>query len=205
MKFLGAFLAAVLCAPACLFAQATVGSVEIGGGGGRFYGGSFPRGSNREFVEKVAVDDDVQKGFWLGARLSGSWGLEIAVRRSSADIVRPAGGVFPNEPTVATIDFATIELGALRFFPIGQFSPYVGAAAGVSNLDINVPDRSVRDVNRLALSACVGAKFYATPWVGARVDVRARATALRSRHAFWNSEVLGGVFFSFGGKARKPA
>jgi len=198
--------------PAFAFGQAAPGSIEIGGCGGRFYGGSFARGSNREFAHRVEVDDDIAAGFWLGAQLAPRWGIEVAVRRTSADIVDPQSGVFPNEPTVATIDFATIEVGALRFFPIGRFWPYLGLGAGVTNLDINVPDRSVRDVNRFGMSAAAGAKFYAARWAGFRVEARARATYLGRRSGgrdggwtdggrwFRNEEIFGGVFFAFGRK-----
>jgi len=198
--------------PAVAFAQGAPGSIEIGGGGGRFYGGSFARGSNREFAHRVEVDDDIAAGFWLGAQLAPRWGIEVAVRRTSADIVDPQSGVFPSEPTVATIDVASIELGALRFFPLGRFWPYLGLGAGVTNLDINVPDRSVRDVNRFGMSAAAGAKFYAARWVGFRVEARARATYLGRRSGgrdggwtdggrwFRNEEIFGGVFFAFGPK-----
>jgi hypothetical protein len=203
------FAVLLLCA-GIAHAQALPGSIEIGGGGGRFYGGSFAKGSNREFSHKVEIDDDILKGFWLGAQLTRKWGLEVAVRRSTEDLVIPQSGVFPNEPTAGTIDIATIELLALRSFPYGHFVPYVALGGGITNLDINVPDRNVRDVNRFGLSAAVGAKFYAARWVGFRVDARARATYLGKRSVedggwtdggrwFRNQEIFGGVFFSFGG------
>src|SRR5438874_9006067 len=100
-------LAAAIGIPGFAHAQAAPGSVEIGGGGGRFYGGSFAKGSNREFAHRVEVDDDIAAGFWVGAQLSPKWSLEVAVRRTSADIIVPQSGVFPTEPAVATIDFAT--------------------------------------------------------------------------------------------------
>jgi hypothetical protein len=196
-------------------AQALPGSIEIGGGGGRFYGGSFAKGTTREFTQKIEVDDDIAAGFWLGTQLSRQWGLEVAVRRSSADLLIPQTGVFPNEPTAGTIDIATIEVLALYSFPLGNFAPYVGLGGGVTNLDINVPDRSVRDVNRFGASAAVGAKFYAVHWIGFRVDARFRATYLGTRSVedggwsdtnrwFRNSEIFGGVFFAFGGTPPGP-
>jgi hypothetical protein len=206
------FFAVAAAAAAGAFAQALPGSVEIGGGGGRFYGGSFAKGSNREFAHRVEADDDILHGFWLGAQLSKTLALEVAVRKSKEDLVHPDGGVFPNEPTVAGLELTTVDLGVLRLFPIGRFFPYVAAGAGVSNLNINVPDKSVRDVNRLGISAAVGAKFYAARWVGFRVEGRARATYLGRRGThdggwsdggrwFRNQELLGGVFFSFGGRS----
>lgn len=206
-----AFLFLSLPLPAA--GQARVGSIEVGAGGGRFYGGSFSKGSNRYFDHKVEVDDDILKGLWAGAQLSKNWGVEIAVRRTSTQIVTPQSGVFPTEPELATIDFASIEAMGLRSFHFGNFSPYLGFGMGINNLDINVPDRSVRDVNRFGLSIAAGAKFYATRWIGARIDVRGRATYLGKRGLrqdqgwsdthrwFRNGEFAAGVFFAFGAKA----
>ncbi|HWC65145.1 MAG TPA: outer membrane beta-barrel protein, partial [Thermoanaerobaculia bacterium] len=162
-------------------AQALPGSVEIGAGGGRFYGGSFAKGTTRAFSREVEVDDDIAKGFWLGAQWNRRWGVEVAVRRSTENLVIPQSGVFPNEPATGTIDIATIEVLAVRSFPHGRFAPYVALGGGVTNLDINVPDRNVRDVNRFGAAAGVGAKFHALPWVGFRVDARFRATYLGKR------------------------
>jgi hypothetical protein len=191
-------------------AQALPGSIEIGGGGGRFYGGSFAKGTTRAFSQKVEVDDDILKGFWLGAQWNRHWGIEVAVRRSTEDLVIPESGVFPNEPAAGTIDIATIEVLALYSFPHGNFAPYIGLGGGITNLDINVPDRNVRDVNRFGASAALGAKFHALRWLGFRIDARFRATYLGTRSAedggwtdtnrwFRNEEIFGGVFFSFGG------
>ena len=193
----------------CASAQALPGSIEVGGGAGRFYGGSFAKGTNRAFSRKIEVDDDILKGFWLGAQLSPKWGVEVAVRRSTEDLVIPQTGVFPNEPSVGSIDVASIELAALRTFRIGNFVPYLGAGIGITNLDPNVPDRAVRDVNRFGFSGALGAKFYATRWIGARIDARIRATYLGRRRIedggwsdtgrwFRDSEILGGVFLAFG-------
>ena len=192
-------------------AQALPGSIEIGGGGGRFYGGSFAKGTMRVFSQKVEIDDDIVKGFWLGAQLTRKWGIEVAVRRSTEDLVVPQSGVFPDEPTAGTIDIATIELLALRSFPYGHFVPYVALGGGITNLDINVPNRNVRDVNRFGMAAALGAKFYATRWLGFRVDARGRATYLGKRRVEdggwtdtnrWmrNTEIFGGVFLAFGTK-----
>ena len=191
-------------------AQALPGSIEIGGGGGRFYGGSFAKGTTRAFSQKVEVDDDIAAGFWLGAQWTPRWGLEVAVRRSSADLVIPQSGVFPNEPRAGSIDIATIEALAVFSFPHGNLVPYVGLGGGITNLDINVPDRNVRDVNRFGASAALGAKFYAARWIGFRIDARFRATYLGKRSVedggwtdtnrwFRNEEIFGGIFFSFGG------
>lgn len=191
-------------------AQALPGSIEIGAGGGRFYGGSFAKGTTRAFSQKIEVDDDIAAGFWLGAQWTKRWGLEVSVRRSSADLVIPQSGVFPNEPRAGTIDIATIDALAVLSFPHGNFVPYAAFGGGITNLDINVPDRNVRDVNRFGASAAVGAKFFAARWLGFRIDARFRATYLGTRSVedggwtdtnrwFRNSEIFGGVFFSFGG------
>src|SRR5689334_14465567 len=119
-----AFVATLGCfAATTVLAQALPGSIEGGGGIGRFYGGSFDKGSNREFSQKVEVDDDILMGFWLGAQFTRTWGLEVAVRKSQEDIVQPQSGVFPDEPTLANLEFTTVEVGAVRSFPIGQFAP----------------------------------------------------------------------------------
>jgi opacity protein-like surface antigen len=206
-----ALIPAFLAAPAA-FGQAEVGSVEIGVGEGRFYGGSFAKGSTAIFDRKTVVDDDVLKAFWLGAQVSRNWGLEVAVRRTPTHVLEPRGGLFPDEPAAAGLDFATIELSGLRSFRLGRFLPYAGFGAGIANLDIDAPEESVRDSNRLCLSASAGARYFAWRWIGFRIDVRARATYLgrRSRGEdqgwtdaarwFKNAEVLGGVFFSFGGR-----
>lgn len=200
---------AILLFSGAASAQALPGSIEIGAGGGRFYGGSFAKGTTRAFSQKVEVDDDIVNGFWLGAQWNRRWGVEVAVRRSTEDLVIPQSGVFPNEPTAGTIDIATIEILAVRSFPHGRFAPYVALGGGITNLDINVPDRNVRDVNRFGAAAAAGAKFHAFPWLGFRVDARFRATYLGKRRVedggwtdtnrwFRNSEIMGGVFLAFG-------
>ena len=204
-----AVLTLVLLSPRSAAAQSLPGSIEIGAGGGRFYGGSFAKGTTRAFSQKVEVDDDIASGLWLGAQWNARWGIEVAVRRTSADLVIPQSGVFPNEPTAGTIDVATIEVLAMRSFPHGSFAPYVGLGGGITNLDINVPDRNVRDVNRFGASLALGAKFHAVRWLGFRIDARFRATYLGTRSEedggwtdtnrwFRDSEIMGGVFFTFG-------
>lgn len=192
-------------------AQALPGSVEFGGGIGRFYGGSFAKGTTRAFSRKIEVDDDILTGFWAGAQLSRQWSVELAVRRSRENLIIPQSGVFPDEPSVGTIDVGTIELMGIRSFPFGSVVPYAGLGLGITNLDPNLPDASVRDVNRFGLSLALGAKFYAVRWFGFRIDARGRATYLGRRRVEdggwsdtrrWlrNGEVLGGLFLAFGGK-----
>ncbi len=79
--------ACLLLSPATLPAQAPPGSIEIGGGGGRFFTGSFAAASARITDRKADADDDVVRGFWLAAQLSREWGVEIAVRRRRGDSV----------------------------------------------------------------------------------------------------------------------
>lgn len=202
-----------MLAAGCGVAQPLPGSIEIGGGGGRLFGGTLARGSTVFFDEKVGVDDDIERGFWAAAQLDRAWGVEVDVRRTSTDLIRPAGGVFPTEPTLGTLDFATVELSGVRSFALGgSFSPYLDFGAGVANLDINVPDKAVRDTNRLTLSAGAGGRFYIARWCGVRVDVRARATYLGKRRlgedGGWTdrgrwlttADLMGGVFLSFGGR-----
>jgi len=192
-------IAALLSADAS--AQPAPGSIEAGVGGGRFFGGSFPSGSNVYFGHRVQADDDILKGVWLGAQISRSWGIEVAVRRTETHLVESAGGVFARKPAVAGFVPATIELVGLWSYPLGNFVPYAGFGLGVSNLDIDVEDVSVRDVTRFCMSATLGARFYAARWIGARIDVRGRATTLDGGRWFLDAELLAGVFVSFGGKA----
>jgi opacity protein-like surface antigen len=207
-----ALACALFLVSALAAAQAAPGSIEVGGGEGRFYGGSFAAGSTRITDQKSEADDDILRGFWLGAQLSRDWGIEVAVRRTATNLVASHGGVFPTKPAIAGLDVATIEALALRSWRRGNFLPYLGAGLGVINLDPDVADRSVRDTNRLAISAAAGARFYAVRWAGFRIDLRARATYLGKRAQgdrgwddsgrwFLNGEVLAGVFFSFGGKS----
>ncbi len=212
MKSLRHTILLLLVLPGVLAAQPFPGSIEIGGGAGRFFGGSFARGSNDLFDHKVVADDDVLKGFWLAAQLSHEWGLEIAVRRTETHLVEPEGGVFPNRPAVAVFIPATVELLGVRSFVLGNFVPYAGFGIGFMNVEADTADPAVRDVNRLCFSLAGGARFYATRWIGVRIDVRGRATYLGVRslgenRGFWdtgrwflNAELLGGVFLSFGGK-----
>jgi hypothetical protein len=212
---LRAFRAGVLLAgfgiPCALHGQAAPGSIEIGAGGGRFYGGSFARGSTEAFDHKVLADDDILKGFWIGAQISRGWGVELSVRRTATHFVANGSGVFPNKPALGGLDFATIELLGIRSFRFGNVLPYAGFGIGVANLDPDLASPAIRDSNRFALSAAIGARLYAARWIGVRVDGRARATYLGSRrfedHGFFdsgrwfrNGEILGGVFLSFGGR-----
>ena len=202
----------LLRGPSAVLGQAAPGSVEIGGGAGRFYGGSFARGSTAIFEHKTVVDDDILKGFWLGAQLSREWSVEVSIRRTATHVLEPRGGLFPDEPAAAGFDFATVEGMAIRSWRRGNLFPYIGLGAGIANLDIDAPEESVRDSNRLCLSAALGARFFAVRWAGFRFDVRGRATYLGRRAAredqgladtgrwFKNAEILGGVFFSFGGR-----
>src|SRR6185295_14232205 len=60
-------------------AQGLPGSIEVGGGAGRFFGGAFAAGSTRLTDKKADADDDILRGFWLAAQLTRAWGVEVAV------------------------------------------------------------------------------------------------------------------------------
>jgi hypothetical protein len=205
-----ALLAASTAAAQLPPSPAAVGSIEIGFGFGRFWGGSFGAGSTAYFDQKVRADDDVLKGVWVGAQLSRDWGVEIAVRRTATHFLQPAGGVFPTQPILGAFDFATIEAAGLRTFRLGNFLPYAGIAAGVANLDPDTGDPAVHDSTRFCLAAVAGARFHVVTWAGLRVDARARATYLGKPRSgsdaffgsgrwFTNVDFLAGAFFSFGG------
>jgi hypothetical protein len=188
-----------------------VGSIEIGAGAGRFWGGDFAAGTTAYFDQKVKADDDILKGVWAGAQVSTDWNVEIAVRRTATHFLQPSGGVFPTQQILGGFDFATIELAGLRTFRFGNLLPYVGLSAGIANLDPDIAGNpAVHDSTRACLAAIAGAKFYLVNWAGVRVDVRGRATYLgvpRSGSAsffgsgrwFLNTDFLAGAFFSFGG------
>lgn len=188
-----------------------MGSIEIGAGAGRFWGGSFAAGSTAYFDQKVKADDDILKGVWVGAQLSRDWGVEIAVRRTATHFLQPSGGVFPTQQILGVFDFATIEAAGLRSFRLGNFLPYVGLSAGIANLDPDIAGNpAVHDSTRFCLAAAAGARFHVVSGAGLRVDVRGRATYLgkpRSGSAgvfggdrwFLNTDFLAGGFVSFGG------
>ena len=210
--------ATLLCllSAAAVAAQGAPGSIEIGAGAGRFYGGAFARGSTNITNQKADADDDILRGFWLAAQISREWGVEIAARRTVTNLLQSGGGVFPTKPVLAGLDVASIELLGVRTWRRGNFAPYAGFGVGVTNLDPDVDDPAVRDTNRAALSLATGARFYAVRWAGFRIDLRARATYLGKRENgdrgwndsgrwFVNEEVMGGIFFSFGASAgRQP-
>ena len=205
-----ALLAASTAAAQLPPSPAAVGSIELGVGFGRFWGGSFAPGSTAYFDQRVKADDDILKGAWVGTQLSQNWGVEIAVRRTATHFLAPASGVFPTQQILAGFDFATIEAAGLRTFRLGSFLPYVGLAAGVANLDPNTADPAVHDSTRACLAAVAGARFHVVAWAGLRVDVRGRATYLGKPRSgsdsffgsgrwFTNADFLAGAFFSFGG------
>jgi len=194
-----------------VLAQGAPGSIEVGVGAGRFLGGTLAKGTTEAFDTTVGVDHEAVGGFWLAGQITPAWGVEFSYRRTATQIVEHRSGLFPEERTLAGLDFATIELLAVRSFRNGNFVPYLGAGAGLANLDIDTPDPALRDSTRGCLSLTGGARFYFARWVGIRIDVRERATYLGVRgqgedHGlfdtgrwFFDSEFLGGVFFSFGG------
>jgi hypothetical protein len=198
-------------APCRAAAQGLPGSIEIGGGAGRFYGGTFAAGSTRLTEKKADADDNILRGFWLAAHLTHEWNVEIAVRRTATDLIQSEGGMFASKARIAGLDFASIELLGLRTWRHGRFAPYAGLGIGVAILAPNQDVPAVRDTNRAAVSLGGGARFYAVPRAGIRIDFRARATYLGKRAQedrgwndsgrwFVNEEILGGIFLSFGGR-----
>lgn len=205
-----AVFASALAAAQIPPSAAAPGSIEIGAGAGRFWGGSFAPGSTAAFDQKVVADDDVLKGVWAGAQLSRDWAVEISVRRTATHLLEPASGVFPTQQILAGLDFATIEAAGLRTFRTGNFVPYAGLAAGIANLDPDTGDPAVHDSTRFCISAVAGTKFYVVSWFGLRVDLRGRATYLgaprfgnssftSANRWFLNADFLAGAFVSFGG------
>lgn len=202
--------AVALLAAAVAGAQSLPGSVEIGVATGRLYGGRLAPGATRPFAGRTEIDDQILKGVWLGAQFDRHLGLEVAVRRSRSALVERAAGIFAAQRKLAGLDVATLEALALWSWPRGRFAPYLGAGAGIANLDLDAPDTSLRDDDRVCLAVTGGARFLAAGWVGVRFDVRARGVYLGSRWAgdggwrdsgrwLWNGETQLGVFFSFGG------
>ncbi len=183
----------------------------MGVGAGRFLGGTLAKGTTGAFDTTVGVDHDSIGGFWLAGQISPTWGVEFSYRRTATRIIEHHNGLFPEERALAGLDLGTIEILAVRSFRNGNFIPYLGAGAGLANLDIDTPDPSLRDSTRGCLSLTGGARFYVTRWFGIRIDVRARGTYLGVRGQgqdrgwtdtgrwFLDTEFMGGVFASFGG------
>lgn len=201
---------ALLLAAVPLAAQ-TPGSIEIGAEGGRYGGGILAQGTNDFFTAKSEVDEDSIGGFWLAAQVAPKWKVEVTYRRSTTRVIGYSGGVWPQQPALAGLDVAMAEAIAERCFRTGRFAPYVGAGVGLTNLDINLPDRSRRNPTRGSLAVTGGARFYLTPWLGLRVDMRIRAAYLGERAApydhgwydvnrwYRSSEGLAGIFVALAG------
>jgi opacity protein-like surface antigen len=201
----------LLVIPASLFAQAPPGSVELGIGTGRFIGGTLAKGSNQAFDRKVDVDEEPTLGFWLGSQLSPKWGVEVAYRRTGTHVIEYHGGFSAPQRTLAGFVLASVEALAVRSFRHGNFFPYLGAGVSLANLDIDTPDRSLRDATRAGVSLTGGARFYLAHQFGVRIDLRGRATYLgvlgQGQDRGWtdtgrwfaDAEITGGVFLSVGG------
>jgi len=186
------------------------GSIEIGGGVGRFWGGNFTAGSTAYFDETVKADDDILRGVWVGTQLTRDWAIQVDVRRTSTHFLQPASGVFPVEKILAGFVFTSVEAVGLHTWHAGNFVPYAGMALGAANLNPDFPDPAIHDTTRFCFAAVAGGKFYAFPWFGVRVDVRARVTYMgtprfgdsgffASGRWFTNEDFLLGAFVSFGG------
>ncbi len=200
-----------LVLPASPLAAQTPGSIEIGGESGRYVGGTLARGSTRFFTTKAEVDEDLTRGFWLAAHVSPRWAVEVTYRRTATSVVGYAGGVWPQQPTLAGLDVTVLEGMVERCYRTGRFAPYFGAGAGFTNLDIDLPDASRRNPTRASLAANGGARFYLTPWLGLRVDMRVRAAYLGARadgydrgwhdtgRWYTNLEGIGGIFVALAG------
>ncbi len=170
-----------LAATAPAAAQTAPGSIEIGAESGRYIGGTLAQGTTAYFSGKAEVDEDVMRGFWLAARVSPNWTVEVTYRRSPTRIIGYAGGVWPEQPTLAGLDVTALEGVAQRCWRIGRFAPYLGGGVGLTNLDIDLGDKGRRNPTRGSLAAGGGARFYLTPWLGLRVDFRGRAAYLGER------------------------
>jgi outer membrane protein W len=191
------------------------GSIEVGVGGGRFFGGNFAKGATNLWDRKVGADQDILQGVWVSTQLTSNWGLEVALRRTKTHIVDLGARVAPNEPALASFIPTTVEALGLRSFDLGNFRPFVGFGLGFMNVEIDNGDPNVRDVDRFCISGTFGARYYATKWIGVRIDGRIRATYLGPRRLgedqgwtdtgrwFRNAELLGGIFLSFGGRQTK--
>jgi outer membrane protein W len=196
MKWIS-WCAVIVFLAAAARAQVASGTVEVGVGGGRLFSGTLARGSNAYFNRAVKVDDAVLKGFWFSAQVTPNYALEVAVRRTPTRFTEAFGGVFPTNGIVETIDFASIEVGGLRVWPIGNFVPYAGGGFGITSLDINASTPAVQDSNRVAIATIVGAKYYLIRSFGVRFDVRERVTRLSNDHWLRSPEVMAGAFVSF--------
>jgi hypothetical protein len=185
-------------------AQQGKGKLEAGVAWGRSFGGSFAKGSNEYFDEKVQADTDILAGVRLGYLLSDRWAVEILAERVNTRFVASSDGVFSSREELGTLQMRFIE-GGLRYALLrGRFVPVVGFGAGLAVLDPDIPARpDVRDSNRFTIHCDAGFKAYALPWLGVRLDVRARAAYLGTRRLGEDSGLLdtGRWFRHFDGDA----
>lgn len=196
--------------PTLAAAQTMPGSIEIGWEAGRYQGGTLARGSTRFFTGKAEVDENSLAGFWLAAHVTPKWAVEVTYRRSATQVIGYSGGLFPQQPTLAGLDVTMLEAIAQRCYRVGRFAPYFGGGAGFTNLDIDLSDKSRRNPSRGSLAAGGGARFYLTPWLGLRIDMRVRAAYLGRRddpydHGWGDTgrwykslEGMGGLFIALG-------
>jgi opacity protein-like surface antigen len=157
------------------------GEVEVGIAIGRFYGGNLARGTNDLWDRKVGVDDDVLRGFWLGARLPGSWGIEVAVRRTETRVTEAGTGLFPDQRELATLDVASIDLLGSKGWTVGNLAPYVGGGVALVNLDPNLESPDFRDSNRTGVALAAGLRFDVASRLSFRFELRSRAAWLGAR------------------------
>jgi hypothetical protein len=176
--------AGVLAAALPLAGQAGPGSLQFGVDDGRVYGGSLAAGTTPLFTSRVQVDDNIIKGFTLGAQLTANWALDASLRYASTDLVQPGPGVFGYQPKAAGLDYRVLDAALERTWRLGRFHPYGRLGAGLTDLHVTPlsgPVWSALDRPTATLGA--GARFWMCPRFAFRFDARFCGSYLGARGA----------------------
>lgn len=129
------------------------------------------------------TDDGAAFGLILGVELRPRWQLELLANRQESDLDARGRLVSlnPGIPDVVfteAVDFEVthLQIGASRTFGEGTLRPFVGAAVGVSRVEVDPGDRQVTagsSEDALSASAGGGVKVDLSDRLGLRLEGRA--------------------------------
>jgi len=208
---LASAVAAVMGSPRPAAAQVRADTVEISPFYGRLFGGSFARGSNSLFQERVDADDANTYGVRVGFNATESLELELQASRTDTHFVsHDSGNVFGSSGDRLgdlridyLLGYGTFNFGHRRLVP------YVTIGGGVGRLQPSATAAPASDTTRFTGSLGVGLKVFVNPHFGLRFDGRGYSTYLNTRdtcghfdncndtHWLTNEELTGGLVFAF--------